>query len=353
MRLPAAPGPSSCAALRLLLLTLLLLLAAVDTVAPHGSDLHSPARLRTALSPEGLGLRPGGGPGTLGGQAHAGGAVPALQERPDRLYDPQPGDLNATLLRAKLGRHFDPRVMSVQRPSAAKRQHSQHKVRYNDLLDADADSRLLDDDQVELDEDSPFRRNMRGRLVPAGEMPESIANLDLRGVRLPDGSRLRTRISPRLRRKLQHFLWAYTACPVQRRWRDLGVRFWPRWLREGHCPPSPCSIPPGMRCKPAATRHQALLRWHCRPLPTLVLQHGLGQHGLGQHGLGQHGLGQHGLGQHGLGQHGQRGLGDERQEQQAPGHALEQTATRHCTWIKVEYPIITECSCGCAEDRYS
>lgn len=180
--------------------------------------------------------------------------------------------------------------------------------RYN-LLDSNEDSALLDDDQVELDEDSPFRRNLRGRLVPVGDMPHSIAALDLRGVRLPDGSRLRTRISPRLRRKLQNFLWAYTACPVTRRWRDLGLRFWPRWLKEGHCPESPCSIPPGMRCRPAATRHQALLRWHCRPQ---------GSH----QGLGLHGA-------------------DPKQPQ------------RHCSWIKVEYPVITECSCGCADDRYS
>jgi noggin len=187
-------------------------------------------------------------------------------------------------------------------------------VRYNLL-----DENLLDDDQVELDEDFPFRRNQRGRVVPVGEMPESIAALDFRGVRLPDGQRLRTRISQRLRRKLQNFLWAYTACPVTRRWRDLGVRFWPRWLKEGHCPESPCSIPPGMRCQPAGLRHQALLRWHCRPSGLALASAGLQQ---GQGLQGGQAL---------------QGLGEQ----------------RHCSWIKVEYPIITECACSCAEDRYS
>lgn len=71
--------------------------------------------LRTSLSPERQGLRPGGA---------LSGLPPALLEWPDRLHDPQPGDLNATLLRAKLGRHFDPRVMSVVRP-----QRRQHKHR--------------------------------------------------------------------------------------------------------------------------------------------------------------------------------------------------------------------------------
>ncbi|KAJ1528695.1 hypothetical protein ONE63_007088 [Megalurothrips usitatus] len=309
MRVPQGV-PDPCPPLVLVVCVLCVLLAApIASPSPQHGSQHGGQHggLRSALSPERQGLRPSG-VSALGGLS-----VPALLERPDRLYDPQPGDLNATLLRAKLGRHFDPRVMSVQRPAALRRQH---KIRYSNLLDSGEDSALLDDDQVELDEDSPFRRNLRGRLVPAGEMPESIATLDMRGVRLPDGSRLRTRISPRLRRKLQHFLWAYTACPVQRRWRDLGLRFWPRWLKEGHCPDAPCSIPPGMRCRPSSTRHQALLRWHCRPLPTLVLQQDQG------------------------GGSGSSGIADT-------------TATRHCSWIKVEYPIITECSCGCADDRYS
>lgn len=332
MRHPAVVGPLLCPSL-LCVLQALLLAALLTTPTPSDGLQHDAppqqglqglqglrGALRTALSPERQGLRPGGG---LSSSAGASVAVPALLERPDRLADPTPGDLNATLLRARLGRHFDPRVMSVQRPSRAQRR--QHKIRYSNSLDLD-DSALLDDDQVELDEDSPFRRNPRGRLVPAGAMPESIATLDLRGVRLPDGSRLRTRIPARLRRKLQHFLWAYTACPVQRRWRDLGVRFWPRWLKEGRCPETPCSIPAGMHCKPSASRHQLLLRWHCRPLPTLVLQHDM----------------------------------QDRDEAAAaaapaPAHDLgrEQQAARHCTWIKVEYPVITECSCGCAEDRYS
>lgn len=47
--------------------------------------------------------------------------VPALLEHPDRLADPQPSDLNATELRARLGRHFDPRVVSVRRPAALRR----------------------------------------------------------------------------------------------------------------------------------------------------------------------------------------------------------------------------------------
>ena len=78
------------------------------------SSLSSLSSLRTALSPERQGLRPGGA---------LSGLPPALLEWPDRLHDPQPGDLNATLLRAKLGRHFDPRIMSVVRPQRRQHQH--------------------------------------------------------------------------------------------------------------------------------------------------------------------------------------------------------------------------------------
>jgi noggin len=100
---------------------------------------------------------------------------------------------------------------------------------------------------------------------------------------LPDGTKLRTRLNPKLRRKLVQFLWAYTSCSVYEKWRDLGSRFWPRWLKEGHCyTERSCSIPPGMNCKPSEAEYkvkvyivyqikiliifivQVILRWHCQ-----------------------------------------------------------------------------------------
>jgi noggin len=83
-------------------------------------------------------------------------------------------------------------------------------------------------------------------------MPKSLRKLEWGALGMADGSKLRTRVSPKLRRKLVQFLWAYTACPLFEKWRDLGIRFWPRWLKEGHCHSErSCSIPAGMTCQPS------------------------------------------------------------------------------------------------------
>ncbi|KAJ9591539.1 hypothetical protein L9F63_001893, partial [Diploptera punctata] len=141
---------------------------------------------------------------------------PDLIEPPNKMLDPKPHDLNATTLKAKLGRNFDPNFMSISRP--VRHPNNNHH------------------NQSELAE-FPFKRNKKGRLVPMGEMPRSLRKMNFKYIRLPDGSRLRTRISAKLKKKLQQFLWAFTACPIVYRWKDLGIRFWPRYLKEGHCPP--------------------------------------------------------------------------------------------------------------------
>lgn len=160
------------------------------------------------------------------------------------------------------------------------------------------------------------RRNRRGRLVPTGKMPTEIRELDTKYFSLPDGRRLRTRISGQLRRKIQQYLWGRTACPVHRQWKDLGQRFWPRWLLEGHCPKgeSSCSVPAGMYCRATGNQFKTLLRWHCRGAsgPSAILQQYNSLTGA-----------------------------------KATGSV---NPIKVCQWIKVEYPVVTECGCGCATD---
>ena len=43
------------------------------------------------------------------------------------------------------------------------------------------------------------------------------------------------RLSKKLRRKLQMWLWSQTFCPVLYAWNDLGSRFWPRYVKVGSC----------------------------------------------------------------------------------------------------------------------
>ncbi|XP_073975938.1 noggin-like [Rhodnius prolixus] len=196
------------------------------------------------MSPEGRGLRP-----------NPAASQVELMEPQDPSTEPRPQDLNSTILAAKLGPALDLEYSSLTKP-------------VNDIVT----------------QHFPFRRTRKGRLVPIGSMPKHVKDVELGYVRLSDGSKLKTRVPSKLRRKLRQLLWALTACPVGHRWRDLGPRFWPRWLKEGHCPSSSCSVPAGMKCRPSATVHKSLLRWHCR---------------------------------------------------------------KSCGWIKVQYPIVSECSCSC------
>ncbi|XP_014278490.1 uncharacterized protein [Halyomorpha halys] len=201
------------------------------------------------VSPEEQGLR-----------ADSWGPGPGLLESSDPATEPSPEDLNATDLMTKLGSAFDVHFMSVNEPPEG--------------------LQAIDTSQFS------FRRRKNGRLVPMGPMPQYIREVELGVVKLADGSRLKTQVPVKLKRKLRQLLWALTACPVGFKWRDLGPRFWPRWIREGLCPRSSCSVPAGMKCRPLAAQHKTLLRWHCR----------------------------------------------------SPA----------CQWIKVQYPVVVQCSCACS-----
>ncbi|MEQ2201887.1 hypothetical protein XENOCAPTIV_019972 [Xenoophorus captivus] len=91
-------------------------------------------------------------------------------------------------------------------------------------------------------------------------------------------------------RKLRRMLWAYTLCPVVYAWTELGWRFWPRYLKVGSCySKRSCSVPEGMVCKPAKATHLTFLRWHC----------------------------------------------------------LQKKVPLRCSWIHIQYPVISECKCTC------
>lgn len=223
---------------------------------------------RYHLSPQQLGLKPANPLDDI--------PFPDLKEPAPSLDDPRVGELNITALLLKLGPNYDPNLMSINPPD-----EKDNNVSY-----------------------FGYRRNRLGRLIPTGTMPEYLTKIDFKYLTLTNGSKLRTKISPKLKRKIQQFLWAYTACPVVYKWKDLGIRFWPRYLKVGYCPQNvSCSIPPGMTCRPSATTHKMLLRWHCKNYSY------------------------------------------------NPNKYISSTNhRRHCQWIKAEYPILTECSCSCASN---
>ncbi|KAF7709061.1 hypothetical protein HF521_018118 [Silurus meridionalis] len=159
--------------------------------------------------------------------------VPDLREDPDPEYDPREHDLSERVLRKKLGNGFDGDFMSVSAPAQL--------LAVNTTATAATAS-----------PDSPAHVP-----APSGVMPAEIRRLDLS--QTPYG--LRVKVGKKARRKFLQWLWTHTHCPVIHVWKDLGVRFWPRYVKEGHCfTERSCSLPEGMFCKPSKSVTKTFLR---------------------------------------------------------------------------------------------
>ena len=177
--------------------------------------------------------------------------IPILEEDPDQKYDPTESDIDNDALRKKLGDDYLPMFMSPTHP------------------------RDFDDDAMT----KPL----------SSKIPADIRKLFKRPGRLRKSRKQWKRIT-RNKKAIQNWLHQETGCPVKYRWKDLGIRFWPRYIKEGYCDSSKsCSIPAGMKCKSSAQSKIVILRWYCQG----ILQH------------------------------------------------------KYCTWINIHYPVISECKCQC------
>ena len=174
--------------------------------------------------------------------------IPILEEDPNREFDPSPSDINNHVLRGMLGVDYIPDVMSSVYPS--------------DFDDNEMAAPISGKIPPEIKKH--FRRSKKSRKPPRKIMKN--------------------------KRAIQAWLHQETSCPVRYRWKDLGIRFWPRYIKEGFCDSSKsCSIPAGMKCKSSAQAKMIILRWYCQGI-------------------------------------------------------LEQ---KFCTWIRIQYPVISECKCQC------
>ena len=188
--------------------------------------------------------------------------VSGLIENPSTLFDPPKEDLNHIKLRRMLGKDFDPDFMGIGRPIIT----------------------------VFQPNGTITIKRRKGR--PKERRPKYIEDI---GKPIRHGNQLRLpglNVNRRTKRKVKKYIWNYTHCPVVYVWKDLGIRFWPRWIKEGHCYNGrSCSIPPGMSCKPNGHEKRTIFRWHCP-----------------------------------LNKKGQ---------------------ITKCRWIRIQYPIITKCYCSC------
>lgn len=174
----------------------------------------------------------------------------------DKQLLPSGSELDPELLQRLLGTELDPAFMSTTRPLES-------VLRPNGTYEYDFNAREL-----------------------ARDLPDDLRNMELPHLTARRERRLRPR-GRRARRNLVRYLAAYTFCPVRYQWRDLGERFWPRWLREGSCSTErSCSVPEGMSCRAQDSETKTVLWWHCR-------------------------------------------------------------GRKKCSWIRIGYPIITKCACSC------
>eukprot|EP00071_Canis_lupus_P008175 XP_005625045.1 LOW QUALITY PROTEIN: noggin [Canis lupus familiaris] len=167
-----------------------------------------------------------------------------LIEHPDPIFDPKEKDLNETLLRSLLGGHYDPGFMATSPPEerpGGGGGAARARARAGGA-----------EDLAELDQ------LLRQR--PSGAMPSEIKGLEFSEGLAPGKKQ---RLSKKLRRKLQMWLWSQTFCPVLYAWNDLGSRFWPRYVKVGSCfSKRSCLVPEGMVCKPSKSVHLTVLRGH-------------------------------------------------------------------------------------------
>ncbi|XP_037611756.1 noggin-3 [Sebastes umbrosus] len=194
-----------------------------------------------------------------------------LQEDPDPLLDPQDQDLNQTELRSLLG-GFDPLAMSLSPPE---------------------DSGTTEDLEDSGPEPTPrdLLRVLELRVLQSEVQP---------GPGPGPGRRLLRRLQVLLRSGTGtgSGTGSWTGCALRESWTDLGIRFWPRYLKVGSCSRiRSCSVPEGMFCRPSRSRYRTVLRWSCT-----------------RRRRGRGGL---------------KGL--------------------RCNWIRIHYPVITQCTCSCRD----
>jgi noggin len=238
----------------------------VWAVACHVLCLYPPHAIMSPILPPHLTLKVDDPErNSVDGRSHRGRHQPGIHPMPsddlpvlplhypkgDRL--PSEDDLNPRKLQRLLGNDYDPVFMSSVRPLES----------------------IIDPNGTYIYQ---FKNGH-----PVSEMPRELRTLAFN----TPGSRQKYRIKSRkVRKYIRNYLWTYTFCPVNYRWRDLGERFWPRWIREGDCDSGrSCSVPAGMHCKPQDSTTKTILWWHCR--------------------------------------------------------------RKSCYWIAIKYPIIVKCSCAC------
>ena len=172
--------------------------------------------------------------------------IPKIIENQDPTLDPPVSEINASKLKRKLGNHYKPEYMSLFPPPS---------IRSEPTL--------------------PLNKRL----------PMELRKVVKRMQKKPIRSRKKQM------KMFNQLIEKTTSCPLRYRWKNMGVRFWPPYVKESYCDTTQsCSIPPGMNCKAAAYKNLTFLRWHCQGISSEM---------------------------------------------------------KYCLWIEVQIPSVARCECGC------
>ena len=186
--------------------------------------------------------------------------------------------------------------------------------------------------------------------VARSHLSESELVADLARVnttRIKDGAGGWITLNSQVSKVIEKWLLQKASCPITYVWDDLGSYFWPRWIKRGTCDRhargaaasssgwlgqgirlqdftnpkqeddyESCSWPPGMHCVPADSRTIYILRWHCRRRSGR-----------------------------------RRKLSDKvhktAKTRMGASHRQGRRTRMRCSWLKVPYPVTSECFCSC------
>ncbi|KAK4468706.1 hypothetical protein MN116_007886 [Schistosoma mekongi] len=134
----------------------------------------------------------------------------------------------------------------------------------------------------------------RLKLIRNVKVEDQLNELVYYGIRQQQYKYKQMKKNRQLRRILRDFLNDYNNCPLYYIWYDLGIKFWPRWIKTSQCvnlANTSCSLPPGMYCHAKNTQDIIILRYICP----------------------------------------------------------EKWPLSKCNWYRIHLPIVTECSCQCTD----
>ncbi|XP_071038534.1 noggin-2 isoform X2 [Parasteatoda tepidariorum] len=212
-----------------------------------------------------------------------------LKKRPTRRR------LDKSSLLEILGEDYEPNLMTADRPKRTVISIPSHEVNVDKLNNRWSQEELM-------------------KQMSKLNLTEELSSVDPSLVPLED--------------KIRQWMMRRSSCPIHFSWKDLGKKYWPRWVREGVCLKRDgyCSFPAGMNCVPGATTSVQLLNWQCElkefePLP----------------------------------RHKRSPIKDSDRETSVlykrppvpPLPTERRRLKRNCSWVKVPFPITIDCFCTC------